>query len=243
MSIFNYVVNYIDVALIAILLVFMIVGFCRGLLINIINLLRWAIGLFLCFFMSENYSSFVYNTYVKPRALESINKNIVTSTNIDEIMKNLQSFGKELPKPLYDSIDFSRITVSGDDIANEILENFFEGILIFLTKAAIFAIVFVVFFLITGLIILAVRKASKRKEEKRGRKSALKKTDKFFGGILGLLKGAIAVFAIASVLMFVVGLYEDESQMSAFIKQASNSQLLKLIDEINPFNGITKGLL
>ncbi len=243
MSVFNYVINYIDIALIAILLIFIIIGFCRGLLINVINFFRWSIGLFLCFFLSENMSVTVYNSYVKPRALETLNEKVVTSGNIDEVMNNLQSYADGLPKALTNSIDFSKISISSDDIANEILENYFEGILMFLTKAAIFAAVFLIFFVVTGIIILIVRKSSKKREERRGKKSALKKTDKFLGGILGLLKGAIAVFAVASVLMFIVGLYDDEAQMSGFVKQVSDSQLLELIDQINPFNAITKGLL
>ena len=43
--------------------------------------------------------------------------------------------------------------------------------------------------------------------------------------------------------MLIINLYDDEAQMSAFIKQANASQLLKLIDEINPFNAITGGLM
>ena len=49
MIIFNYTVNYIDIILAAILLVFIIAGYCRGLFINIVNFIRWAVGLFLCF--------------------------------------------------------------------------------------------------------------------------------------------------------------------------------------------------
>ncbi|MBQ9531957.1 MAG: CvpA family protein [Eubacterium sp.] len=243
MIIFNYVVNYIDIALIAILLIFMIIGFCRGLLINVVNFLRWSCGLFLCFFLSQNLSSVVYENYVKPSAVETINKNIVTSTNIDEIMKSLQSFAEKLPNVLTKSVDFSKLSIKGDDLASEILDNYFEGIFMLLTKAAIFIAVFIIFFLITGIIILIVRKSSKRKEERRGKKSALKKTDRFLGGILGLLKGALVVFAITSVLMIIVGLYDDESQMSDFIKQVNNSQLITFVDSINPFNAITKGIL
>ena len=243
MVIFNYVVNYIDIALAAIILLFIIMGFCRGLLINVVNFLRWSLGLFLCFFLSENLCTPVYEKFVEPKALETINKNIVTSTNIDEIMNNLENYAKSLPKPIAESIDFSKISISGDDIAKDILENYFEGILIFLTKAAIFVGVFVLFFLITGIIIFAVRHSSKKREERRGKKSALKKTDKFLGAVLGLMKGALVVFAITSVLMLALGQYDDEAQLTGFMKEVNNSQLLKLIDEINPFNAITKGLL
>lgn len=243
MVIFNYTVNYIDIILVLLLLVFIVMGYCRGLFINVVNFLRWAVGMFLCFFMSENMSPLVYNNYVKPRALEAINKNIVTSTNLDEILKNLQEFGKGLPKFLSDSVDFSKLNVSGENIAKSILENYFEGILMFITKVVIFIAVFVVFFLITGIIVFAIQRVSKKKTERKGRESAIKKTDRVLGALLGLLKGSIAVFAIVSVLMLIVGMYDDTEQMNSFIKTASNSQLLKLLDNINPFNAITGGLL
>ncbi len=243
MIIFNYTLNYIDVALCAILLLFIIIGYCRGLLINVVNFIRWATGLFLCFFISENATPFVYNTYVKPKALEAISKNIVTSTNLDEIIKNLKAFGESLPKAVASSVDFGSLTVSGDDLANEILERYFEGVLTLLVHATIFLAVFVVFFLITGIIIFAVRRHSKKKEEKRGRKSALKVTDRVLGGLLGVLKGALVVFAVCSVLMFVLGLFDEPSKVNPFLKEIESSKLLKLLDEINPFNAITGGLL
>ena len=239
MIIFNYTVNYIDIILVAILLLFVICGYFRGLFINIVNFIRWALGMFLCFFLSEKLSEAVYNSFVKPRAIAYINENIVTSTNLDEVFKNIQEFSNKIPEAFKGSIDFSKFSVSGDDLAKSILENYFEGLLMLLTKAAIFIAVFAVFFLITGLIVLVI----KRRNKKRDKKSLIKKTDRFLGGILGLLKGAIAVFAVSAVLMLIINFYDDEAQMSAFIKQANASQLLKLIDEINPFNAITGGLM
>ena len=165
MIIFNYVVNYIDILLAAILLIFVIIGYCRGLLINVINFIRWSLGLFLCFYVSEKATPLVYSNYVKPRALEAINKNFVTSTNLDEVLKNLQDFSQKIPKPLADSVDFSKLNISSDDIANEILKNYFEGILMFAVKAALFILVFAVFFLITGIIITVIRKRRRRKEQ------------------------------------------------------------------------------
>ena len=115
MVIFNYTVNYIDRILVLLLLAFVILGYCRGLFINVVNFLRWAVGLFLCFFLSENLSQTVYENFVKQRAIESINKNIVTSTNLDEILKNLQDFGNQIPKAISGSVDFSKLNVSGDN--------------------------------------------------------------------------------------------------------------------------------
>ena len=243
MTIFNYTVNYIDVALCAVFLIFLIIGYNRGLLINVVNFIRWAVGLFLCFFLSENLNALIYENFVKEKALDYINESIVTSNNLDEILSNLQSFGDKLPPPIAKAVDFSSLSVSSENISEEILNNIFEPVLLFLIKAAIFIAVFLAFFIITGIIILLVKKASKRKEEKRGRKSSLKKVDKFLGALLGALKGALVVFAITSVLVLILDYADDKTSLSSFMQEVQNSSLLKLIDEINPFNAITGGLI
>ena len=243
MVIFNYTVNYIDIALVALLLIFIIVGYFRGLFINIANFIRWAVGMFLCFFLSENLSGYVYTNYVKPKAIEYIGEKIVTSTNLDEVLSNLQSFGEKLPPLISQNLDFSNLSVSGDDLAKSILENYFEGMLIIAVKAAIFIAVFILFFFITGLIIHIIQRRSRKREERRCKKSFVKKTDRFLGALFGALKGAIAVFAIVSVLMLLVDANDDAQQMSAFLKEVNTSGLLKLLDSINPFNAITGGLL
>ena len=243
MVIFNYTVNYIDVALCALLLMFIIIGYCRGLFVNVVNFIRWALGLFLSFYLSEKLNYLVYSTYVKPRALESINKTIVTSTNLDEVLKNLQDVANELPKFIRNSVDFSTLNVNQSDIASAILENYFEGILLTLVKAAIFICVFLLFFLITGIILAIARGSAKRKRASNGGKSPLKTTDRILGALLGVLKGAVVVFAVSSILVFVLDLQDETENLSNFMKEVNSSQLLKLIDEINPFNAITGGLL
>ena len=61
--------------------------------------------------------------------------------------------------------------------------------------------------------------------------------------LLGILKGAIIVFAVAAVIMFILPQLEKISGSKDVITQIDKSVCLKYIDEINPFNAITEGII
>jgi hypothetical protein len=230
-------------ALVAIFLIFTLIGYKRGFFFTVINFIRYALGFSLCFYFSNNLTQPIYDNYIKQRALETINEKIATSTNIDEVITNLQDFASSLPKFVTSSVNIDTLTVSSDDIAQSVLTNIFEPVILALTKGAIFIVVFLVFFIATGLIIHFVRKISKRRTAKRGKKSVIKKTDKLFGTLFGMLKSFIVILAITSILMYILSLEGNIANSNSFLTEASNSQLLHLIDNINPFNAITEGLI
>ncbi|MCR5208092.1 MAG: CvpA family protein [Eubacterium sp.] len=243
MTIFNYTVNYIDVALAVIVIAAAVAGYLRGIISSIVRFIRAALGLSLCFYFSSYYTQPVYDNLVKPRLLETINEKIVVTGNLDEVLKNLNMYVSSLPGFIADAFKVKSLNVSSDDIATSILTNVFEPVALTAVRVAIFLGVFIVFFAATGIIILAVKRHNKKKEEERGHTSTLKKTDRFFGLILGLLKAAVILFAITSVFMYAVGADDTLVQKSDFWKEVSNSSLVNIINSINPFNAITEGLI
>ncbi len=232
MTIFNYSVNYVDLAFVAVLLLAALVGCRRGLLINVLRFVRWAAGIFLCFFVSDNYSDEVYNSFVKPKALDYISQQIATSKNLDEVMANLNTAQTKLPKAFVEMADFSKIRLSGSDIASSILESVFEPALLFLTKAGLFVAVFVVFFALTGLLIIIVNRHNRKKD--REGKSTLRKADKALGLLIGIVKGVLIVTAASAVLGFAAASAKSGGFSNEFIKAVNNSSLVELINNINP---------
>lgn len=243
MTIFNYTVNYIDIAIAAIFLLFAFVGYQRGILITIVNLIRTAVGFFLCFYFSMNLYEPIYNNYVRDKALAAVNDKIVTSSNVDEVIANLQEFSASLPKFMQDFFDFSSISLSSDNMAQTILDTLLEPALIVAIKVSVFVLVFLLFFITTGVIIHLIRKSFKKKEDKRGKKSVLKKSDQLFGCIFGMLKSLVIIFAVTSVLMYVINLDNSIVNENSFIAEAKNSGILHFVDSINPFNAITEELI
>lgn len=243
MTIFNYTVNYIDIALVAIAIISAVVGYKRGIFETIIRFIRAALGYLLCIYVSSNYSQSVYNVLVKPKLLDMINEKIVNSGNIDEVIKNLKAYVSSLPEFLQGYFNTDNLSVSSSDVSSAVLQNVFEPVATVLTKIAVFIAVFIVFFGITGIIIAVVKHRNKKKNAERGHETVLKKTDRLFGILFGIIKAFVLILVIASVFTYFINVNESAEVSSGILKEAQNSSLLNLINQINPFNAITEGLI
>lgn len=242
MTIFNYTVNYVDIIIAALFLLTAIFGWRRGIALGVTNFIRYSSGMFLCFYMSNNFYQFVYDNYAKQKCLDIINEKIVVSNNIDETIKNLNDFGNSLPDFVSRYIDFKSINISSTDIAQSILTNIFEPFVLGLIKVLIFVAVFIIFFGITGIILMIIRSHMRKKEKIEGR-TKLRTADKFFGMLFGMLKALIIVCALASAVKYVGDLDMDFVANSEFLKQATSSGLLKFVENFSPFNAIMEGII
>ncbi len=231
-------VNYVDVALIGIILFGSIIGCVRGILFSVLRFIRTSVGLFLCFYFSSNYTQPVYDSLVKPRLLQAINEKIVLSGNIDEIITNLNNYVNSLPSFLASKFSISSLNISSDDIAQSILTNVFEPIALKITRIVLFIVIFLVFFAATGIILYFI-KMKYDKDSKSGRKSTIKKTDKLFGFVFGALKSLIIIFSLISISL----IFANSDGNSSFSVAINDSIIFNYLKSINPFNVITEGLL
>ena len=242
MTIFNYTLNYVDVIIVGILLLTFFVGYAKGILITLVNLIRYSVGLFLCMFVANGYYEMFYNSFVKERIVNKLSTQVVTSANIDEILANLNTTVNSLPSFVKKGIDISSLSFSsGDDIASIIAENVFQPIALIIVKALLFVLTFVVFFGLTGLIIHVIRKHNNKKRSESRNKSNLKTIDRIFGGLFGFVKGALIVFIFVSAVGAISQI--DSFRDNAFVSTALNSSLYNYLLDVNPFNLITEGIL
>lgn len=242
MTIFNYTLNYVDVIIVGVLLLAFFVGYAKGILITLVNLIRYSVGLFLCMFVANGYYEMFYNSFVKERIVNKLSTQVVTSANIDEILANLNTTVNSLPSFVKKGIDITSLSFSsGDDIASIIAENVFQPIALVIVKILLFVLTFVVFFGLTGLIIHGIRKRNSKKRSESRHKSKLKTVDRIFGGLFGLVKGALIVFIFVSAVGAISQI--DSFRDNAFISTALNSSLYNYLLDVNPFNLITEGIL
>ena len=164
MTIFNHYINLVDAIIVLTFILTAVFGYRRGIALGVANFIRYSSGMFLCFYMSNNFYQFVYDTYAKQKCLEIINQKIVVSNNIDETINNLNEYGKSLPPFVSQYMDFNNINITSTDISQSILTNVFEPFVLVAIKILIFAAVFVVFFGITGIILVAIKHHIKKKE-------------------------------------------------------------------------------
>lgn len=242
MTIFNYTLNCVDVIIVGVLLLAFFVGYAKGILITLVNLIRYSVGLFLCMFVANGYSEMFYNSFVKERIVNKLSTQVVTSANIDEILANLNTTVNSLPSFVKKGIDITSLSFSsGDDIASIIAENVFQPIALVIVKILLFVLTFVVFFGLTGLIIHGIRKRNSKKRSESRHKSKLKTVDRIFGGLFGLVKGALIVFIFVSAVGAISQI--DSFRDNAFVSTALNSSLYNYLLDVNPFNLITEGIL
>ena len=51
------------------------------------------------------------------------------------------------------------------------------------------------------------------------------------------------MLAITSVLMYILNMFGDSAGTNTFLTQLKDSSLLRLLNEINPFNALTEGII
>ena len=142
-----------------------------------------------------------------------------------------------MPKDIAGSLDISSVNLSSKNVSQEILDNLFKPILMFLTQAALFVAVFIVFFGATAVIMYYVKRAKKRRRKKE-KKAVVTRADCFFGALFGALKAALAVCAIAAVSAYALSLFGD-SASNQFIVNLKSSEILSWFNNKNIFNLIT----
>lgn len=228
--------NYIDIAVVLIIAILTFAGYQKGIFISVLELLRYIVGLPLCFVASDKYAEPVYQSYVRPRALESITNSINDSSSLKEINSALEEGVNSLPSFIAKSIDLSQISIKKNDIPEQILTKVFEPTLISITKGAIFIACFVLFFGVTAILLGIFKKVRRRRESKKG-KSILSKTDRLVGAVFGFCKSFVTILALSTIMLYI----QSISKNAELASQIDASKMLPIIEAINPINFLIGG--
>lgn len=245
MTIFSYYINYVDIIFSLIIVLFAIFGIKKGLFLSIFNVFRTFFGITLSVYVSNKYSDFFYKNLVKPKLLEQVNKEISNSNNVNDVIKTINDSISEIPQDIKLLFGLDNIALQNSkDISKSIVDSIFEPISILLTKGAIFLVVAIVFFLITGIIAVMIKhKKNKNKRDKNASKpkKAIVTIDGLLGGVLGAAKGLIIVLLFVLVISTILS--QAMSKPTGFILEASQSKIYTFLLTFNPFNMITEGIL
>lgn len=233
----SYSFNYVDITLIAIFIVSTIIGYKRGLLVTIVNIVRYIFGFSICFYCGNTLAEPFYNKFLEQRAIEYISTRIDANTNVDDLVYAINDFKSAVPSFLNDFISFNSIKIPNNvDISNVILENIAQPLLISLSKGIIFIVVFLLFFVSTGIIIRLIQKSS-RKKDKRDKKehkpkSSAKIINNILGACFGVIKAVVLVMAVASILLYCQQLFDSHAE---FYNVLTQSRVLSALNNNNLF--------
>lgn len=96
-----------------------------------------------------------------------------------------------------------------------------------LKTVLLFVICFVILLILTRLLLLIFKKLQKKKG------MPLRHTNALLGGVFGFVKAVIIVFAISTVLAYLIDILPQTNQ---FYLPISSSYAVKAVENINPFN-------
>lgn len=216
--------NYIDLAFIVITAVMIVAGACRGLIVSLLSMLRIIVGAPLAFIVSDLYYSQIYNNLVKDIVYNNVLEELSQAQSIENIMADVKEFTQLFPNLFSGNIDLTA-ALSLEELSRAITDSVIEPIALVAVKIILFAAVFVAFYVITGIIILVVKRLRKKEH------APLKKTDFILGGAFGLVKAAVFAFTAATIIGFVAEIIPTGN---SFIKLADSSVALEFINTHNP---------
>lgn len=217
--------NYIDLAFIVIAAVMIIAGAYRGLVVSLLSMLRFIAGIPIAYFVSDTYYSQIYNNLVKDIAYNRVLEELSQTQSVETIISNIKDFTDSLPSIFSGSIDLTG-ALSIEEISRVITDSIIEPIALIAIRLILFAAVFVAFYIITGIIILAVKRLRKKEH------APLKKTDFILGGAFGFIKAMVFVLACATIISYASAIVPADHP---FIKTAESSRALEFINTYNPF--------
>ncbi len=219
--------NYIDLILLIIIIIFAFLGYRKGLLFSLVYFVRAFVGIPFAFYISNRFSETLYQNYFRDYAISSISDKIDTSFNIDTTIESIKSFIETLPDFITDSLDLSFLNqVSSENAAQITVDNVIEPFAIFLTKILLFIITLLLFYLITGIIIRLIRGL-----RNRPKKGFIRTTNHFLGAIFGILRSLLFIYIISSIATALINYFGENS--NSFIGTLSDSLILQFVTKIN----------
>lgn len=225
--------SYIDIAFIAIAVLMVIAGACRGLVVSLLHMLKFLIGIPLSFFLSDLLYLDIYNSFIKNAVYDSVLNELNDSESAENLLEGINNFVSELPDYLAKNIDLSNLsTLTAEQISSNITDNVLEPIVLIVLKIVIFIVSLVVFCIIVSILISAFSKLQKKDH------MPLKHTNSLLGGLFGFIKAVMLIFTISVIISTVCSILPQDN---SFVRQADSSYALEFINTYNPLSEISDG--
>lgn len=219
--------NYIDIAFIAAAVIMVIAGASRGLIVSLLSTLKYIVGIPLSYFVSGLLYERLYDGFVRDVVYDRILEEITASASAENMINGIKEFVNGLPENLVGEFDLSALSgLTAQQFSASLTDSVLEPVILTALRIILFVVLFIVFCIIVSVLISAFSKMQKKKH------APLKHTNRFFGGVFGLLKAALLVFTASTIIGYVCGILPAGN---SFVTQANNSFLLEFINHYNPF--------
>ena len=212
--------NLVDLTLVIFVALTVFVGIKRGFLISLLSALRFIIAVPLSLFVGNNYNVII--RYI----LEYVSKKLNDSIEITKFTENVKSFTNTFSFFVKDNSTVKSLSnINSNEAAVYITDNILCPIVQEIIKILLILLTFVLFYVITNIILSFAKKIRKEKE------LPFHKTNSFFGGVFGLVKSGAYLIVISAVCEFVLDIMTTQNQ---FVTQLRSSVIIEYINKFNP---------
>ena len=202
---------YIDMALLAIMLIFLIVSAKRGFLITLLEVLVFAIAVISAANLCKPAANSIYDTFIGPNITEKVSASLSENSDIMSSAGKASAVVDNLPKIIKNYI--LRTDPDENNITSEILNGDFSG-----TDAAEKLSSDIVLSLLLSVVAKWLNKICKL--------PLIGTANTVLGGAFGILKGLIAVYFIGIILLL---LSANSKQNTSFYEAVNNSAIITII--------------
>ncbi len=218
--------NLVDLTLIIFVAIAVFVGIKRGFLISFLSALRFVVAVPLSLFVGNNYNVIIYNSVVRKYLLEYVSKKLNDSEGITKFSESVKGFANTFSFLTKDSSAIKSISnIDSSSAAAYVTDNILCPIVQEIIKILLILLTFILFYVITGIILSLAKKIREKKE------LPLHKTNSFFGGVFGLVKSGAYLIVISAISKFVLDIVTTQNQ---FITQLKGSVIIEYINKFNP---------
>lgn len=204
---------YIDMALLAIMLIFLIVSAKRGFLITLLEVLVFAIAVISAANLCKPAANSIYDTFIGPNITEKVSAVV---DNLPKIIKNY--ILRTDPDENNITSEILNGDFSGTDAAEKLSSDIAKPIAVTVLSPVIFLLLSIVLSLLLSVVAKWLNKICKL--------PLIGTANTVLGGVFGILKGLIAVYFIGIILLL---LSANSKQNTSFYEAVNNSAIITII--------------
>ncbi len=230
----------VDAIIIAIIILVIVRSSKKGFASSLVDTFSMIIASIASYFVTPKAAQFFYDNFIKStvsrgfeKALDEISTGAAIDEKVDAMIASLpegainlaQSLGLINLNAIGSGIHMSG-AIDNTQLISSVLNDIAYTVMFTITKVVMFFVLFVVFTLLLRVVSKFLENVNKI--------PLLGKLNETLGGVLGVLKAAIIILVVCTVMYFIVS-SSDNAQLVSII---SSSKLYNIITENNPILNI-----
>lgn len=224
----------LDLMVLAIIILFCILSARKGFVKIFVEVAGFVAAMVLTFTISTPLAGATYDKIIEPPIISSVSK---TAVNTSEAAT--QSVWDSLPDFVTKNAD--RLSLDSEQLSENVTDNMQGGVETAVEKASqeiirpvVVKILGLVYSVVLMIVLLILVKLLAKLINKVFSFSVIGKANKFFGGVLGILKGAVIAIVFCMVISLIVSF--TKNGFLIFTKDSiDSSYVFKFLTEIVPF--------